>query len=610
MQTNLYDKVRYIRTILKLQNERYHNLQIHPLNFITMSYTQQNSLPLGAYILERLKQLGIVSIFGVPGDYNLQLLDFIEPAGLHWVGNCNELNAAYAADAYSRIHGLGAVITTFGVGELSAINGIAGAYAERAPVIHIVGAPSRNIQSSRTLVHHTFIDGDYQRFASMYAHVTAAQISLTDARTAPDKVDWVIEQAIIQQRPVYLQIPEDMANVPVSAVNLSSRPIISLPVPTQIDMNLVDSILDNLYAAKRPLIFVDGETRNLGAIGEINQLVSLTGWPTWTSPFGKGLVNEELPNVHGVYLAKYGDKSSLEYFKTSDLVVFLGPHLSDINTHIFTAIPEESRTISFSQDQIKIYGKTLRDISARNTIQKLLERIDPSRLVEVDDPNILVRPTPTPPPSEVLCQDLFYPYINPMFRRGDIVLTETGTAAEGGQVFKLPQDCRFYTAVTWLSIGYMLPATLGAALAQRDRAREEGNTGGRAILFIGDGSFQMTAQELSTIIRENLNVIIILINNNGYTIERVIHGRHASYNGISQWNHQHALGLFGLSQDECSKRYFSARTWGELKKALDSQSVQQDDGVRLIEVFMGQEDCTGELKDLLAEQIAMENKCN
>jgi pyruvate decarboxylase len=575
-----------------------------------MSYTQQKSIPLGAYILDRLKQLGIASIFGVPGDYNLNLLDFIEPAGLHWVGNCNELNAAYAADGYSRIHGLGAVITTFGVGELSAINGIAGAYAERAPVIHIVGAPSRNVQSSRTLMHHTFIDGEYQRFASMYAHVTAAQISLTDARTAPDKVDWVIEQAIIQQRPVYLQIPEDMVNVPVSVVNLRSRPIISLPVPsTQIDMNHINSILDGLYTAKRPLILVDGESRNLGAMDEINQFITITGWPTWTSAFGKGLVNEELPNVHGVYLANYGDKFSLEYFKTSDLVLFLGPHLSNINTHIFTAIPEESRTISFSPDQIKIYGTTIRDMSPRNMIQKLLEIIDPSRLVQADGPNILSRPTPTPPPSEVLCQDLFYPYVNPMFRRGDIILTETGTAAEGGQVFKLPQDCRFFTAVTWLSIGYMLPATLGAALAQRDKAKEDRNTG-RAILFIGDGSFQMTAQELSTIIQEDLNVIVIIINNNGYTIERVIHGRHASYNGISQWNHQHALGLFGMSQGDCSNRYSSARTWGELKTALTSQSVQKDDGVRLIEVFMGQEDCTGELKDLLAEQIARENKCN
>ncbi|KAM0492526.1 hypothetical protein ACHAP8_009881 [Fusarium lateritium] len=536
-----------------------------------MSHTQETSIPLGAYIFDRLKQLSIASIFGVPGDYNLRLLDFIEPAGLHWVGNCNELNAAYAADGYCRIHGLGVVVTTFGVGELSAINGIA-------------------------------------------AQVTAAQVNLTDANTAPDQIDWIIEQAMIRQRPVYIQVPQDMADVLVSVANLRSKPIISLPVSstsTQIDMNHVNSILYCFYAAKRPLILIDGESRNLGIVDEINQLVEMTGWPTWTSAFGKGLVNEELSNVHGVYLAGYGDESSSNYFKTSDLVIFLGPHLSNINTHIFTAIPEESRTISFSPDKIKILGKTIRDISPLQIIKKLIDMIDPSRLVEVNGPNLLARPTPTPPPSESLCQDLFYPFINPIFRRGDIVLTETGTASEGGQVFKLPQNCRFFTAVTWLSIGYMLPATLGAALAQRDRsqARDEENTG-RAILFIGDGSFQMTAQELSTMIKENLNIIVILINNNGYTIERVIHGRHAGYNGISRWNHKYTLGLFGLSEDECSKRYFSARTWGELEVALSSKSIQHDDGIKFIEVFMGQEDCTGELKDLLAEQIAKENKCN
>ncbi|KAF4964209.1 hypothetical protein FSARC_7843 [Fusarium sarcochroum] len=572
-----------------------------------MTHTNQTTIPLGAYVFERLKQLGIGSVFGVPGDYNLKLLDFIQPAGLHWVGNCNELNAAYSTDGYSRIHGLGVVITTFGVGELSAINGIAGAYAERAPVIHIVGAPSRSLQSSRALVHHTFIDGEYRRFASMHAHVTAAQTSLTDAQSAPDKIDWVIEQAMIHQRPVYLQIPEDMVQVPVSAVNLATRPIIRLSeVRSEISTDTINQVLDRLYSATKPLILVDGESRSLGALEEIHQLVTATGWPTWTTAFGKGLVNEELPNVRGVYMANYGDEDSSTYFKTSDLVLFFGPHLSNINTHIFTAIPEENSTVAFSLDNVKIAGTVIRDISPRHLLQNLLERLEPSRLVKAHGPATAAQSTPDSSPSDTLSQDVFYPYVNPMFRRGDVVLTETGTAAEGGKVFKLPKGCRFFTAVTWLSIGYMLPATLGAALAQRDGHRQ-GVPPSRTILFIGDGSLQMTAQELSIIIKENLNVIVIVINNNGYTIERAIHGRKASYNDIAQWNYQHALGLFGLSQEQAASRYFSARTWGELRNALDSKIMEGNDGVKLIEVFMDQEDCTGELKDLLTEQISRES---
>ncbi|KAJ3539988.1 hypothetical protein NM208_g5255 [Fusarium decemcellulare] len=494
-----------------------------------------------------------------------------------------------------------------GVGELSAINGIAGAYAERAPVIHIVGSPSRNLQSSRALVHHTFIDGEYRRFAAMHAHVTAAQANISDAHQAPDQIDWIIEQVMVHQRPVYLQIPEDMADIKVSASNLHTRPTISPTPPiAEDDPKYVSKILDRMYSAKRPLILVDGESRNIRALDEIDQLIKATNWPTWTSAFGKGLVNEELANVRGVYLANYGDEASSVYFKSSDLVFFLGPHLSNINTHIFTSIPDENVTIEFSPEQLRIDGQIVRDVSPRRILQNILKSLDAPRLAKVNGPSIASQLFPNPSPSEPLSQTLFYPFVNPMFRRGDIVLTETGTAAEGGQVFRLPRDCRFFTAVTWLSIGYMLPATLGAALAQRDLAPTGQKTTKRTILFIGDGSLQMTAQELGTIIKENLNVVIVIINNNGYTIERVIHGRKAEYNDIAQWNHNHALGLFGLGDEESARRYYATRTWGELKTALGSEQVQNNEGVVVIEVFMDQEDCTGELRDLLAEQISRE----
>ncbi|KAJ5273012.1 hypothetical protein N7478_008137 [Penicillium angulare] len=115
-----------------------------PPTFISAIFT----IKIADYLFTRLRQLGIELIFGVPGDCNLRLVDFVEPSGLHWIGNCNELNAAYAVDGYASINGLYALITTYGVGELSAINGIAGAFAEKAGVIHIVEAPDRPISLS------------------------------------------------------------------------------------------------------------------------------------------------------------------------------------------------------------------------------------------------------------------------------------------------------------------------------------------------------------------------------------------------------------------------------------------------------------------------------
>ncbi|KAF5648916.1 pyruvate decarboxylase [Fusarium sp. NRRL 52700] len=567
-----------------------------------MTHTKEATVPLGEYLFTRLKQLEIGSIFGVPGDYNLRLLDYIKPTGINWVGNCNELNAAYSADGYSRIKGLSAVITTFGVGELSAINGIAGAYSERAPVIHIVGAPSRTLQSARALVHHTFLDGEYGRFAEMHRHVTAAQTRLTDVQTAADKIDWIIEQAMIHQRPVYLQIPDDLVSMQVSTANFEKKPVIR-PAPSTAEINAetVDKILQRIYSATKPLLYVDGESRSISAIDEINKLISTTNWPTWTTAFGKGLISEELPNVHGIYLANEEDKVSREYFKSSDLILFFGPHMSNINTEIFKAMPEESVTVSFSPGQIKIAGQVIRDVDPRQYLEKIVSQLEFSKLAKTESPATATKALVEPSPSDAINQAQFYHYVNPMFRQGDLVLTETGTAATGGKAFKLPQDCRYFTCVTWLSIGYMLPATLGAALAERDMRGSQ-----RAVLFIGDGSLQMTAQEISTVIKQKLNVIIFVINNNGYTIERAIHGRNADYNDISPWNHQHALGLFGLSQEEASKRYFSAKTFAELRTAMDSTVVQDSEGVTMIEVFMGQEDCTGELKELLDRQMARE----
>ncbi|PYH90957.1 hypothetical protein BO71DRAFT_433316, partial [Aspergillus ellipticus CBS 707.79] len=321
------------------------------------------SLKVAEYLFTRLRQLGIQTVFGVPGDYNLRLLDFVEPAGLQWLGTCNELNGAYAADGYARINGLSALITTFGVGELSAINGIAGAYAEKAPVIHIVGTPARALQDNRTLVHHTLADGgDYGRFAAMASHVTIAQADLRDPSLAPDQIDALLRQAIAHSRPVYLQVPDDMVDALVSNFNLSTPITIpSVPAPAH-ESTVLDLITERIYAAQRPLLLVDGEIRPMGIVKEVDTLIQLTGWPTWTNPFGKGLVNEEHPNVYGIYTASLGNPAYQEYFDSADLVIALGPHYTTTNTQAFATIPNPTVTISLSPSTIKINQTTYRDI--------------------------------------------------------------------------------------------------------------------------------------------------------------------------------------------------------------------------------------------------------
>jgi pyruvate decarboxylase len=554
-----------------------------------------NTTTLAEYLFQRLHQLGVGSIHGVPGDYNLTLLDYVEPAGIHWVGNCNELNAGYAADGYARIKGIGALITTFGVGELSAINAIAGAYTERAAVVHIVGTPVRDSQDNRKLIHHTFNDGEYRRFGQMYAHVTIAQTSLRDLRTAPDQIDHVLQQCLIHSRPVYIEVPVDLVSAAVSSANLKTPIRIPDAVHSSSHDDALNAILEKVSSAKNPMILVDGEIRALGITNEVEKIVRSTGWPTWTTTFAKSLVDESLPNVHGIYQGSFGDKASQDFFSASDLILCFGPHFSSTNSYAYTSIPKPEVLVSFSDTEIKCAGQVFRDIPAKHALSLLVERLEPANIKTYDPYPNLSRPeavafSAASDKSALITQDKLWGLLANFLEPGDIILGETGTAGYGCRIMPLPKNSRLTTPVTWLSIGYMLPAAQGMSLAQRELISQSSYhdlKSGRTILFIGDGSFQMTAQELSTIIRENLDVVIFLINNDGYTIERCIHGLKQQYNDIAPWRYLQLASAFGAKEDTFTA---AVKNWGELEKVLTDEKLVMGKGLRMVEVFMDRED--------------------
>jgi indolepyruvate decarboxylase len=169
------------------------------------------------YLFNRLAEAGVVSVFGVPGDYNLGLLDAVaDRPAMAWAGMATEQGAGYAADSYARLRGLGALVTTFGVGELSALNAVAGACAESVPVVHIVGTPALAARQDGTTLHHNLPGAGFGHFARMAAEVTVAQADLRPA-TAPAEIDRVLAAAVRASRPVYFTIPADVASAPVSA---------------------------------------------------------------------------------------------------------------------------------------------------------------------------------------------------------------------------------------------------------------------------------------------------------------------------------------------------------------------------------------------------------
>ncbi|KAL0943604.1 pyruvate [Colletotrichum truncatum] len=564
----------------------------------TVPDSKPSTVTVAEYLFTRLGQLGICSVHGVPGDFNLHLLDYVKPAGLHWVGNANELNAGYAADGYARIKGVGALITTSGVGELSAINAIAGAYAERAAVVHIVGTPSRSIQDSRLKLHHGFNDGEYRRFAQIHSHVTVAQANLRHPQQAPDQIDEVLKRCIVESRPVYIEVPQDLVTVHVSAAKLQS-PTIWTPDynPTAAEEVAIAAVFERIYSAKQPVILVDGEVRPIGIVDEVQEIVKSTGWPTWTNPFGKSLISETLPNVHGVCKGPYADSVEKKLFESADLVLCFGPHFSSTNTAQFSTVPKPDVSILFSDTEIKVGTQVFRDVTAKTVVRSLVQGLDLSRVFRYNPyPNLpkdYKMSFTQVPKDEKIAQSDFWPLVANIIRPGDIVLGETGTAGHGCRAFPMPPHSRLFTPATWLSIGYMLPASQGAALAQKElvlSSQYHGIQDAQTILFIGDGSFQMTVQELSTIIRNNLDVIVFLINNDGYTIERCIHGLNETYNDVASWRYLQAPSLFGANKDSYTR---SAKTWGELETILSDGELVNGKGLRMVEVFMERDDTPG-----------------
>ena len=554
---------------------------------------------LAKYLFTRLHQLGVRHVHGVPGDYNLTACDYVEASGLVWVGNANELNAGYAADGYARIKGIAALMTSFGVGELSAINAIAGAYAEKAPVVHIVGTAAVGLQKGGECLHHSLGDGNFRAFANMYKTVTAAQANLVDAATAPDLIDETLRQCLLQSQPVYIELPSDMVAAqvpaPLRAINLSTP-----GYDSDFEDELSTTVLSAIYNAASPLLVVDGYTARYHVRKEINELVARTGLPTLTTPFGKGIIDEGLDNFCGIYTGFAGNPTLKDRVDNCDLILRFGPLNSEINTFGSSAMPNPQVTITFENDSVH-FGHSFtkpglrRKLSLRSMLQKILRHLDPAKLprtdrfpTSADGARTLLQCSPAVYPDKQVDQKTFWPTMSTFLRPNDIVMTETGTASYGGQSLILPNNITIVNSSIWLSIGYMLAACQGAALAQREMVREGTRPQGRTILFEGDGSLQMTAQAISDIIRNELDVIIFVLNNNGNTIERIIHGPRAPYNNAQPWRNLEAAKYLGAPESDSD---YSARTrmvnnWGALKQVLNDPEIQAGRGFTMIEIAM------------------------
>lgn len=524
---------------------------------------------IGNYLFTRLRQMGLGHVFGVPGDFNLQLLEQLHEAeGIEFVGTCNELNASYAADGYARLHGIGALVTTYGVGDLSAVCGIAGACAEHVPVVFISGAPPYYAMQSRLRVHHSLAEGNFDNIRNCLKEFTAAHTLLTPYN-AVEEIDRVLLSCWREKIPVFIQVPSNISYLEIDA------PEVALEfVRPKSDTERLESALSRigqlLKKSAHPVLLVDADADRCGFAPALTALVDKRQIPYAAFRTAKAVLSEVDPLYLGIYNGKASVPRVAEAVENADCLFAIAPSYTEGSPMVFPAgVPVEAH-IYIRDYSVTIGDDVYEGVTAGELIERLVEMVDarPAKPATTQ----AAASVPAIKSDAALTHARLWPRMEAFFREGDVVIAENGTSAMGLTDLRLPQGASFIVQFIWGSIGYTLPALLGTTTAAPER---------RHLLFIGDGSFQMTAQELSTLLRCERKPIIFLLNNSGYTIERFILGARAAYNDVAGWKYR---DLPAVLAPEAKAFTASVHTEGELEEAL-AKAVASD-ALSLIELHL------------------------
>lgn len=601
-------------------------------------------LHLGEYLFLRIAQANpkLRSIFGIAGDFNVDLLEhFYSPIvadKVKFVGVCNELNGAYCADGYARaVGGLSALITTYGVGELSAINGIACAFAEHIPVLHIVGTTTLRQQQQSTddnviLNHHHLVPAkdplhpqNHDVYKNMVKDISVVSESLgDDMEQNIYKIDKVLRTIIQESRPGYLFVPCDVVYNLLPTNRLYMDPFVAVPKykdtekAIEVLEDLTDAILDKLYQSKSPSILSDCLTSRFGYQKELNNLISKFPsriFKLFSAHMARN-VDENLPNFVGVYNGKASSNPQVinEMENNTDLLVTLGYFNTEVNTGAYTRnFSKIKQFIEIHPDYVKINHQHFhikqkdggRLFTIGNLMDELASRFDESKFdLTPSVPMSSFVPgqihVPSDDDSHFVPQSLLIDHFNKHLKPNDFLIVETMSFAFGIPDIKFPSNFQYMLAHCYGSIGYAVPATFGAIMAINDIGSDR-----RVVLIQGDGAAQMTVQEFSSFMRykdilKNMPQIY-LINNDGYTVERAIKGPTRSYNDINgNWKW---IDLFKVFGDEDRHEARVLKNVAEFKEFFKTSKTGNDQNkLQFYEVIAGKYDVPDRLDGMLCKK--------
>jgi len=540
--------------------------------------TSPEVLTVGQYLIDRLAAAGVEHVFGIPGDYVLGLYKLLEESPIRLVGTTREDNAGFAADAYARIHGLGCVCVTYCVGGLSTTNSIAGAYAEKSAVIVLSGSPGISERARNPLLHHKVKDFETQ--FEVFQKITVASAVLDRPETAFSEIDRVLAAAQRYKRPVYLELPRDQTHARQVAPH---RPPEGLP-PSDPDAlrEALDEASTLLMKASRPVILADVEIHRFHLQAELLALAESTGMPIATTILGKSVISEAHPLFAGVYEGAMGRPEVTELVESADCVLMLGCFLTDINLGIFTARLDPSRCIDATSENLRIRHHHYRDVRLDDFLSGLIDR------------NLVLERTQIPPRTNPFTQALaakpespvrsvpLFGRLNQMLADHPemTVIADIGDSLFGAADLEMHRHTEFLSPAYYTSMGFAVPAALGASMA---------NPSPRILVIVGDGAFQMTGMELSTIVRHGLNPIVVVLNNHGYTTERYL--LEGPFNDIHNWAYHRVPEVLGAGMG------LEIRTISDLDRGLQA-ALSNTDGFSLLNVHLDRYDRSPALERL------------
>jgi len=487
-----------------------------------------NNLTIGKYLIESLRKIGLNDVFGIPGDYALSFFNLMEEEGVNIVGTCSEQGAAFAADAYSRMNGIGALCVTYCVGGLNTINAVAGAYAEKAPLIVISGAPGVSECNSGYLLHHSIRDLDSQ--FNIFKEVTVASTQLKDPYTAPSEIDRVIKTCLAHKRPVYIELPRDMVH------QKCSYPIREIDLAMYKDLSAtkeaIEEAVEIIKNSIKPVIIAGVEIRRYKLEEKFLDLLESTGFPYATTSLGKCVIEESHPQFIGTYMGKLGLEKVKNYIDEADSVIILGALMTD--TNLGTAQLDVSKTIYATAYNLRIKNHCYRNVDLGDFIEGLAGELRNSRRPLIDTSEVVDKEAFEVAPDNPITVNRFFKRLNRFIRPNDAIICDVGDSLFGSVNLKLPRNTIYLGPAFYTSMGYAVPAAIGVQI---------GNPDLRTIVIVGDGAFQMTGHEVSCCVKYGLKPIIFILNNKGYTTQRYL--KEGSFNDINNWSYHLITKLVG-----------------------------------------------------------------